>query len=442
MKLYYREAGAGQPMILLHGNGEDSSYFEQQMTYFSKKYRVIAVDTRGHGKSPRGTRPFTLSQFADDLRSFLDRKGLRRVILFGFSDGGNIALLFALKYPAYVDRMIINGANLTPMGVKLRYQLVDTLKYAALSAVIPAVSCIKIKSKQKWIRKKELLGLMVKEPFLRWKDLRRIKMPVLVIAGSNDMIKERHTKAICRALPGGRLRILKGSHFIAAEQPQSFNRAVDAFLRATQGGEDKQMRRLWGNRTPGRLDQKRERHSSVLVPLVKKNGEYHVLFEIRADKLKHQPGEVCFPGGAVEKGETKREAAIRETMEELLVERRQIKVLAPLDILITPGNLTIWPFLAVLHDYHDTCSKDEVARVFTVPVKWFIEHEPERYQTKVATTPGEDFPFEWIPDGKGYNWRSGKYEVLFYANENAVIWGMTAKILHSFISMYRNDMLS
>ena len=99
MNLYTKESGSGQPMVLLHGNGEDSSYFVNQISFFESKYLVIAVDTRGHGRSPRGHGTFTLERFADDLKGFLDRRGLRRIILLGFSDGGNIALIFALKYP-------------------------------------------------------------------------------------------------------------------------------------------------------------------------------------------------------------------------------------------------------------------------------------------------------------------------------------------------------
>jgi pimeloyl-ACP methyl ester carboxylesterase len=118
VNLYTKESGSGQPMVLLHGNGEDSSYFVNQISFFESKYLVIAVDTRGHGRSPRGCGTFTLERFADDLKGFLDRRGLRRIILLGFSDGGNIALIFALKYPGYVDRLILNGANLNPFGMK------------------------------------------------------------------------------------------------------------------------------------------------------------------------------------------------------------------------------------------------------------------------------------------------------------------------------------
>ena len=99
IRLYYEKAGDGEPLILLHGNGEDGTYFKHQMEYFSKDYRVIAIDTRGHGKSPRGEKPFTIRQFAEDLNGFMEEQGMEKAHLLGFSDGGNIALAFALRYP-------------------------------------------------------------------------------------------------------------------------------------------------------------------------------------------------------------------------------------------------------------------------------------------------------------------------------------------------------
>ena len=74
--LNYVETGEGFPLVLLHGNGEDHTYFKRQMEPFSPKYRVIALDTRGHGESPRGSAPFTLDQFAEDLKEFLDQRGI------------------------------------------------------------------------------------------------------------------------------------------------------------------------------------------------------------------------------------------------------------------------------------------------------------------------------------------------------------------------------
>ncbi len=102
IELYYQEQGKGAPFVLLHGNGQDSSYFKAQVEYFSKDYHVITVDTRGHGKSPRGTAPFTMIQFANNLNYLLEKIKLPPVILLGFSDGANIAMKFALKYPEKV----------------------------------------------------------------------------------------------------------------------------------------------------------------------------------------------------------------------------------------------------------------------------------------------------------------------------------------------------
>ena len=99
----------------------------------------------------------------------------------------------------------------------------------------------------------------------------------------------------------------------------------------------------------------------------------------------------------------------------------------------------VYPFLAELKGYKGTFSGDEVDHVFTVPLKWFLEREPECYDTDVQTIPGKDFPFDLIPGGEDYHWRRGRYKVMFYRYGENVIWGMTAKILHSFVEMYRED---
>lgn len=109
---HYIEKGSGVPLILLHGNGEDSSYFRHQIDPFSRHFRVIAIDTRGHGLTPRGDAPFTIRQFASDLLSFMDAHSIEKANLLGFSDGGNIAMVFALAHPERVGRLILNGANL------------------------------------------------------------------------------------------------------------------------------------------------------------------------------------------------------------------------------------------------------------------------------------------------------------------------------------------
>ena len=217
--LYYTEKGFGTPLVLLHGNGE---YFKNQIDYFAKKYRVIAVDTRGHGKSPRGNKPFRLETFADDLKSFLDENNLKRVNLLGFSDGGNIALIFTLKYPDYVNKLAVNGANLFPSGLKAGFLLPVKLLYGLF--YFPARFNKKVK------RRLELLALMAKEPDILPEQLNDIKCPVLVMAGTRDLIKEKHTRLIAGSVPNSRLCFLKGDHSIAKTNSLEYNKTVEKFL--------------------------------------------------------------------------------------------------------------------------------------------------------------------------------------------------------------------
>lgn len=222
IKLYYEEQGSGEPLILLHGNGEDHTYFEHQIACFSASRRVIAVDTRGHGKSPRGDKPFTIRQFAEDLRYFMDGLSIEKADLLGFSDGGNIALVFALNYPHRVNRLILNGANLDAGGVKPSTQIPIVLGYKIASFFA---------RKSPDARKNaEMLGLMVNDPHISSEELSKVKAHTLVIAGRKDMIKEAHTRLIAEKIPRSELAILPGGHFIAARNPTAFNRIVEEFL--------------------------------------------------------------------------------------------------------------------------------------------------------------------------------------------------------------------
>lgn len=123
IELYYQEKGVGEPLILLHGNGEDSTYFENQVEYFQSGYRLISLDTRGHGKSPRGSAPFTVEQFSCDLYDFMRSREISEAVILGFSDGANIAMKFAMRHPDMIKALILNGGNLNAKGVKRTTQL-------------------------------------------------------------------------------------------------------------------------------------------------------------------------------------------------------------------------------------------------------------------------------------------------------------------------------
>ena len=223
IKHYYVEKGQGEPLILLHGNGEECGYFVNQIDEFAKYFHVYAIDTRGHGKTPRGEAPFTIRQFVKDLAGFMDERGIEKANILGFSDGGNIAMIFAMKYPERVDRLILDGANLDAKGVKRSIQIPIEIGYwfAKLFAG---------KSEEARLHA-EMLGLMVNDPNVRPEELSAITAKTLVIAGNKDMIKESQTRLIASSIRDSQLVILKGDHFIANKCPEAFNRAVLAFLR-------------------------------------------------------------------------------------------------------------------------------------------------------------------------------------------------------------------
>ena len=219
---FYIEKGTGEPLILLHGNGEDSSYFSHQIDAFAKHFRVIALDTRGHGNTPRGEAPFTIRQFADDLLAFMNRQGIDKAHLLGFSDGGNIALVFALAHPERVGKLILNGANLDASGVKRSVQIPIEIGYRFAKFFASRSPEAK--------KHAEMLGLMVNDPQVSPHELSQIQVPTLVIAGTKDMIKDSHTRLIASLIPHATLNILPGNHFLAAMNSTAFNDAVLRFM--------------------------------------------------------------------------------------------------------------------------------------------------------------------------------------------------------------------
>ena len=187
------------------------------------------------------------------------------------------------------------------------------------------------------------------------------------------------------------------------------------------------------------IDENRYREHAVMVPLLRRDGEIQVLFEVRASGLKHQPDEICFPGGGRDPGESSMETAVRETMEELMIAREQIHVIAQMDTLFTPHQLKISVYMCELTDYEMTFSEAEVAEVFTVPLRFFLETKPDTYTNTLVLTPPEDFPFDKIPGGRNYPWRRGHSTVYFYYYKDYVIWGLTAYMMQSVVRILQEE---
>lgn len=225
--IFYSEYFPADPqaptLILLHGNGEDHTYFVKQIPAFSPHFRLVLMDTRGQGQSTGGDGELNFSVFAADLLALMDHLQIAKAHLLGFSDGGNLALTFALAHPERVQSLILNGANLEPGGVKLSTQLPIVLGYGCCRLLSP----FSHKARQNGA----VLGLMVNHPHIPSQALAALTMPALVIVGERDMIRDRHSQLIARSLPNAQfVRIPDGDHFCAAKCPEVFNHAVLSFL--------------------------------------------------------------------------------------------------------------------------------------------------------------------------------------------------------------------
>lgn len=199
---------------------------------------------------------------------------------------------------------------------------------------------------------------------------------------------------------------------------------------------DKRLERL-SQHKPGLIGMNECKKSAVCIPLIETANGYQVLFEIRSSKIVSQPGDTCFPGGMLEPGETSQEAAVREAMEELLISEEQIQMLGLMDVFYTGTGLMIYPYAVVLQEYQGTFSEDEVEEIFTVPLEFFLNTEPEVYRTEAQVVPGEDFPYDLIHGGRNYVWRKRRENICFYRYGDRTIWGLTARIMRSFTEIYR-----
>lgn len=186
-RLYYEKRGEGRPLILLHGNGEDHTIFQQALLLLEKRFCCYAVDSRCHGQSGGGALHYP--DMAADMRCFMEELDLRDVIFYGFSDGGIIGLLAASRTDR-ISTLIVSGANLTPMGIRLWERLKIYAEYL--------------------FRKDPKLALMIYEPCISDDVLAGIRADTLVLAGSSDVICERETRHIADVIPGAELQILEG----------------------------------------------------------------------------------------------------------------------------------------------------------------------------------------------------------------------------------------
>ena len=213
-RIYYKDSGQGLPVLMLHGNAETHLIFEYYEKRLSREYRTILMDSRAHGRSTLkphcADKEFTITDMAKDVAALLDALHITSCILVGFSDGANIALEFASLFPV---------------------QLFCAWKYQLFKTASTAVKKHPGKLSAWLFQQQQLSSLLCNAPTMTKKQLHSIKAPVLLIAGTNDIVKVSHSRLISRLIPRAQLLLMKGdTHTSMFVRKGFYLKAIRKFL--------------------------------------------------------------------------------------------------------------------------------------------------------------------------------------------------------------------
>ena len=230
-KIFFAQFGAGEPVLLMHGGMGNSNHWGHQIAELAQHFSVIAMDTRGHGRSPVTSSAFGYRLFAEDVAALLDHLGIAKASLVGWSDGAITGLQLAMTRPEKVARLFAFGANSTLDGLKpngasapvfVAYAQRCRAEYQQLSP-----------HPEKWPQLVEGLRAMWRsQPSFAKERLAGITAPTAICDGEYDeIIKREHTEMIARQIRGARLVMLpRVSHFAMLQNPPQFNDALLGFL--------------------------------------------------------------------------------------------------------------------------------------------------------------------------------------------------------------------
>ncbi len=296
-EIYYEQYGSGTPLLILHGNSQSLAVFYPFLCAFLPDFQVILMDSRGHGRSRLSVRTalhgFSTEDMADDVIALLDHLHLASAHLLGFSDGANIGLEIACKYPTRLRSLICISANASPDGLLTPLYLAAQMQHSILSHLgnllmpilkrrpfpAPASSSLsapgaslpfqrkvsvstpsavyadrerqrhfkliftRIPAQKKKpnflsrlahrvLRRRNLTSLLLHSPCLSARKLQTISVPVLLIAGTRDLIKTSHSRWLARQIPTSQLLLMTGGrHTSIFRTPTPYLRAILAFLR-------------------------------------------------------------------------------------------------------------------------------------------------------------------------------------------------------------------
>lgn len=226
VRLYYEVYGAGEPLLVVHGNGGSIADLGAQIAHFRRRYKVIAMDSRDQGRSGDSPDTLTYEKMTDDLAALVDHLKVGPVNVLGWSDGGIEALLLGVRHPAKVKKIVAMAANLNPTEAAFAPDVLATIT-SLIDAIPPAA-----RDTPQGRRELKVLGMMLHEPQIEVKALEAITAPTLILAADHDAIRDEHTVDIFHHIPNSQLAIFpNATHMIPFDDPATFNATVERFLR-------------------------------------------------------------------------------------------------------------------------------------------------------------------------------------------------------------------
>jgi len=225
-KIVYDEYGQlnHQTLFLLHGNGSSARYFRRQITQYETLFHVIAIDTRGHGRSSNAKKSIKITDIILDINTLRLKLGVNHIFLLGYSDGANIAIKYATLYPENVTRMVLNAPNVSKDGVYKIFWFIDGMAQFFTGVLAHASNYAR--------RRHEQLHVMSESLEITLADLAFVKAPTLIVIGEFDLVKRRHINYIAHAIQNSEIMIIKRhSHFVTYTNPKKFSQLVMPFLR-------------------------------------------------------------------------------------------------------------------------------------------------------------------------------------------------------------------
>jgi len=232
VELYYEVYGTGEPLLLVHGNGGSIADFKSQINHFRKRYKVIAMDSRDHGKSGDSLDRISYEKMTEDLAALLDHLQTGPVYVLGWSDGGTEALLLGMRHPEKVKKIAVMAANLNPEAV---YPEVIAFVKSMIDSM-PATA----KETPQGKRELKVTQMLLHEPHIEPGAREAITAPTLVLASDHDSIREEHTLEIYHHIPNSQLCIFaNATHMVPYDDPDLFNATVERFFRAPFAKKDR-----------------------------------------------------------------------------------------------------------------------------------------------------------------------------------------------------------